>query len=515
MEIGKNTRRRKEILDTFSQIQHEAGKLPPQAIDLEEAVLGSLMLDTNALTETLEVLREESFYMPEHVYIFSAIKNLFKESQPVDILTVVNELKRNGNLEVAGGAAYISRLTSRIANTSNVEFHARILVQKEIQRNLIAISSGIIKDAYDDQIDAFRQLDGAQQRLFEISEQKIKRNFLKISDLISKAKKQIETAANLNEKNEQPGVPTGFNELDKMTSGWQKSDLIILAARPAMGKTAFVLSLARNAAVQYNRPVAFFSLEMSSIQLVMRLISSETELAGEKLRKGNLANHEWHQLDAQIRQLSEAPLFIDDTPALSILELKAKARRLKTNHNISMVIIDYLQLMTAEVSGKNGNREQEISTISRSLKVLAKELDIPVIALSQLSRDVEKRSSNDKVPQLSDLRESGAIEQDADMVMFIYRPEYYKIYQDENGNNLEGVAEIHIAKHRNGSIGKVSLKFNKEFSKFENLEMGGGFNFLAPNEGFESPTRILPSKMNNSSMGESNSFEVDDEVTPF
>lgn len=511
MEINKPIRRKRELTlqDSLAQNSQELGKIPPQAIDLEEAVLGSLMLDSNAVTEVLEVLREESFYKTEHVYIFKAIKHLFSESQPVDILTVVNQLKREGNLEISGGAAYVSKLTSRIANTSNIEFHARILVQKEIERNLIGISSTIIKDAYEDEIDAFKQLDAAQQKLFEISEQKIKRNFLKISDLITKAKLQIQHAANLNENDEQPGVPSGFNVLDKMTAGWQKSDLIVLAARPAMGKTAFVLSLARNAAVDHKRPVAFFSLEMSSIQLVMRLISSETQLSGEKLRRGSLANHEWHQLDAQIKQLSDAPLFIDDTPALSILELKAKARRLKTNHNIQMIIIDYLQLMTAEVSGKNGNREQEISTISRSLKVLAKELEIPVIALSQLSRDVEKRGANDKIPQLSDLRESGAIEQDADMVMFIYRPEYYKIYQDETGMNLEGIAEIHIAKHRNGSVGNVRLKFNKEYSKFENIENEFIPSSLGPNDDFDSePTKIMQSKMNTG-------FEIEDETSPF
>lgn len=499
-----NTRYRNKT--KFGEFNFEPGtQIPPQDIEIERAVLGSLMLDSSSITDVIDILSEESFYEPPHAVIFNSIRVLFNESHPVDILTVVNQLKREGNLDIAGGAAYVSKLTSRIANTSNIEFHARILVQKEIQRKLIKISNEVIKDAFEDTNDPFKQLDAAQQKLFEISEQKIKRNFLKISDLITKAKLQIQNAAKLSLDDEQPGVPSGFNVLDKMTAGWQKSDLIVLAARPAMGKTAFVLSLARNAAIDYKRPVAFFSLEMSSIQLVMRLISSETELSGEKLRRGNLADYEWHQLDAQIKQLSDAPLFIDDTPALSILELKAKARRLKTNHNIQMIIIDYLQLMTAEVSGKNGNREQEISTISRSLKVLAKELEIPVIALSQLSRDVEKRGANDKIPQLSDLRESGAIEQDADMVMFIYRPEYYKIYQDESGNSLEGIAEIHIAKHRNGSVGNVSLRFNKEYSKFENIERDFMPSSLGPNDDFDSgATVVKQSKMNTG-------FEIEEE----
>ena len=324
-----------------------------------------------------------------------------------------------------------------------------------------------------------------------------------MSDLVTEAKKQIEKAG------QQPdglsGIPSGFAALDRFTAGWQKSDLVILAARPGMGKTAFVLSLARNAAVGFKKPVAVFSLEMSSIQLVMRLISGEAELAGDKLKKGNLEQHEWHQLDSKIRELTEAPLYIDDTPALSIFELRAKARRLKANHDIQMIVIDYLQLMTAGGDNRGGNREQEISQISRSLKGIAKELEIPVIALSQLSRNVEQRGTS-KVPQLSDLRESGAIEQDADMVLFIYRPEYYNITEDEAGQSTAGKAEIHIAKHRNGALGMAPLRYIGHLAKFTDLEENAPFNAntasynggLKPNPSFDNdaPMVTFGSKMN-------------------
>ncbi|HTF06403.1 MAG TPA: replicative DNA helicase, partial [Bacteroidia bacterium] len=416
-------------------------------------------------------LQPKSFYREAHGRVFSAIQNLFQRSEPIDILTVTQELKRTGELEIIGGAYYISQLTNRVASSANVEFHARIISQKYIQRELIRISSDTIREAYEDTADVFDLLDHAERNLFSVVEGNIRKNYDKMSSLISQAMIQIEAAKN--QKTGVSGVPSGFTDLDRMTSGWQNSDLVILAARPAMGKTAFVLSLARNAAVDFQRPIAVFSLEMASVQLVQRLISAEAELPAEKLKKGQLVDHEMQQLHVKIGKLSEAPLFIDDTPALSIFEMRAKCRRLKAQHDIQMVIVDYLQLMTTGSDNSRGNREQEISTISRSLKSIAKELNIPVIALSQLSRAVETRGG-DKRPQLSDLRESGAIEQDADMVLFIHRPEYYGFTQDAEGNATNGLAEIIIAKHRNGATGSVNLRFIDRLAKF--VDMDGGMD---------------------------------------
>jgi replicative DNA helicase len=485
----------------------EHGKLPPQAIELEEAVLGALMLEKNALNAVIDILKPESFYKEAHQKIFAAIINLFQKTQPVDILTVTNELKKTGELDIVGGPYFITQLTNRIASAANVEYHARIVSQKHIQRELIRISADTIKDAYEDSTDVFDLLDKAESNLFAVAESNIRKNYDSMSSLIGQAIKQIEIART--QKDGISGVQSGFTELDRTTSGWQKSDLIILAARPGMGKTAFVLSLARNTAVDFQKPVAVFSLEMSSIQLVNRLIAGETELSAEKLKKGNLQDHEWQQLNTQITKLAEAPIFIDDTPALSIFELRAKCRRLKSQHDIQLIIIDYLQLMTAGGEGK-GNREQEISNISRSLKSIAKELDVPIIALSQLSRAVETRGG-DKRPQLSDLRESGAIEQDADMVMFIYRPEYYGITEDkENGSSLTGIAELIIAKHRNGALKDVRLRFISHLAKFVDIETGNFDSFppLPPSAEFggSAPSITFSSKMNH---------EEDDEAIPF
>jgi replicative DNA helicase len=448
-------------------LSQHLGKLPPQAVDIEEAVLGALMLEKDALSAVIDVLRPECFYKDSHQLIFKAIHELFHKAEPIDILTVTHTLKKSGDLEIVGGAYYISQLTSRIASAANIEYHARIILQKYIQRELIRISGETIRDSYEDNMDVLELLDKAEKNLFEIAEGNIRRNFEDMQSLIAKAIKEIEIASN--QESGITGVPSGFTELDRVTAGWQKSDLIILAARPGMGKTAFVLSLAKNAAVQFKRPVAFFSLEMSSIQLVNRLISSETEITSDKIRKGQLANHEWQQLNAKIKPLTEAPLYIDDTPSLSVFELRAKCRRLVAEKKVSMIIIDYLQLMVAGNDNKNGNREQEISTISRSLKAIAKELAVPIIALSQLSRAVETRGST-KRPQLSDLRESGAIEQDADMVMFIYRPEYYDLNEDENGQSTQGLAEIIVAKNRNGAQSTVNLKFIGHLTKFTDID---------------------------------------------
>jgi len=461
--------------NALQQVFSEHGRIPPQAVDLEEAVLGALMLEQNALTAVIDILQPEVFYKESHQVIYSAIHRLFAKSEPIDILTVTNELKSNGELELIGGAYFITQLTSRVASTANIEYHARIISQKFIQRELIKISSEIIKDAFEDTTDVFDLLDKAEQNLFAVSENNFRRDYDSMQSLVTEAIKDIEAARD--HEGNMRGIPSGFTDLDRITAGWQKSDLVILAARPGMGKTAFVLSMARNIAVDFNIPVAFFSLEMSSIQLVTRLISSETQLSANKLKKGNLENYEWEQLNAKIGKLVDAPLFIDDTPALSIFELRAKCRRLKAQHGIQMIIIDYIQLMSIGGDTK-GNREQEISTISRSLKALSKELNVPVITLSQLNRSVETRGGS-KRPILSDLRESGAIEQDADLVCFIYRPEYYKIDHDEEGNPTKGMAELIIAKHRNGALAEVKMQFIDKFAKFTDYEAG---NFEMPGD---------------------------------
>ena len=452
----------------------------PQAIAIEEAVLGALLLEKNALINVVDILRAEMFYKQEHQRVYEAVVSLFNKTQPVDVLTVANELKTMAALDFVGGVAYLTRLVSRVSAASNVEYHVRILQEKFIKRSLIENSLQTARDSFDDTKDVFEVLDKAEQALYEISETNFKKSYSNMNEILKEALEQLNNRKDLD--GGLTGVPSGFNKLDELTSGWQPSDLVILAARPAMGKTAFVISCARNAAVHFKKGVAIFSLEMSAVQLVNRIISAEAEIESEKLKKGQLKEHEWNQLHTRIAALADAPLFIDDTPALSVLELRAKCRRLKAQHDIQIIIIDYLQLMTGETK-QNGNREQEIAYISRSLKNLAKELQVPVIALSQLSRDVEKRTSGKK-PQLSDLRESGSLEQDADMVLFLYRPEYYGILTDEEGNNLEGVGEIIVAKHRSGALDTVRLKYVGKFTKFMNPDdapyISSGFNSSLP-----------------------------------
>jgi len=477
----------------------ESGKLQPQATDLEEAVLGAMMLEQDAVNSAIDILKPESFYKPSHRTIFTAILELFKDSQPIDILTVTQFLKQAGELDIAGGAYYISQLTTRVASTANVEFHARIIAQKYIQRELIRISSDVIKEAFEETTDVFDLLDRAENNLFQVAEGNIRKSYDSMSNIMRVAIENIEAAR----KNVDgvSGVPSGFTDLDRITGGWQRSDMIVLAARPGMGKTAFVLSMARNMAVDHGVPVAVFSLEMAGVQLVNRLIASETELSSEKLRKGSLEDHEYQQLHQRIGKLSEAPLYIDDTPALSIFELRAKCRRMKAQHGIDMVIIDYLQLMTGGGDNK-GNREQEISSISRSIKSIAKELDVPIIALSQLSRSVETRGG-DKRPLLSDLRESGAIEQDADIVCFIYRPEYYGIIDHPDNIDTKGLGELIIAKHRNGALETVKMKFIGHLAKFINYDtfsVDTPFsNAMQPNREFEQQpqTITVSSRINN------------------
>ena len=445
-------------------ISESLGKLPPQARDLEEAVLGALMLEKNALNAVVEFLKPEHFYADAHREIYQAIIDLFKASEPVDMRTVVNQLRKNAKLELVGGAYVIAELTAKVSSAANIEYHARVIIEMAIKRDLIQIASQIHHDAYEDTTDVFELLDKTEQSVFEISDSNLRKNYDNMRNLMARAIQELQVLKD--HKDGLTGVPSGFTALDRITSGWQKSDLVIIAARPGMGKTAFVVSALRNAAVDFKIPVAIFSLEMASVQLVNRMISAEAELEGEKIKKGNLADHEWAQLVHKTSRLSSAPIFIDDTPALSILELRAKCRRLKAEHNVQLIVIDYLQLMRGE---QGGNREQEIASISRALKGIAKELNVPVLALSQLSRGVETRGG-DKRPQLSDLRESGSIEQDADIVMFLYRPEYYKITVDEDGMPTQGMGEVIVAKHRNGSTGTAKLKFVGKFTKFADFD---------------------------------------------
>lgn len=503
-------------IDKTTIINLEKGKLPPQVLDLEEAVLGAMMIDKKGVDEVIDILQPDAFYKESHKYIFEAIVQLFTETQPIDLLTVSAQLRKNAKLDLAGGDFYLIQLTQKISSSAHIEFHSRIILQKYIQRSLIRISSDIIEESYDETTDVFDLLDKAESKLYEVTQGNIKRSSETAQSLVLQAKKRIEEIAN---QKGLSGVETGFTKLDAITSGWQPSDLIIIAARQGMGKTAFVLSMARNIAIDFGHPVALFSLEMSSVQLITRLISSETGLSSEKLRTGKLEKHEWEQLSVKVKNLEKAPLFIDDSPSLSIFDLRAKARRLASQHGIKIIIVDYLQLMTAGGNGKGGgNREQEISTISRNLKALAKELGIPVIALSQLSRAVETRGSS-KRPLLSDLRESGAIEQDADIVSFIYRPEYYKIdeWDDDEQTPSAGQAEFIIAKHRNGSLENVRLKFIANLGKFDNLDdYSGSFDDLPSKMNHDDnpfQAKNLPSP--NEAFGSNLNGEGDDDDMPF
>jgi len=444
------------------------GKIPPQAIDLEEAVLGAMLIDEKGVNEVIDILSPEVFYKKSHQLIFESIQRLFRESEPIDLLTVSADLKKNKNFEVIGGDFYLIGLSQKVSSSAHIEYHSRIIQQKFIQRKLITISNEIISKSYNESTDVIDLLDEAESKLYDIAQNNIKGSSETAQNLVIQAKNRIEE---ISKQEGLSGISTGFEKLDRLTSGWQPSDLIIVAARPGMGKTALALSMARNVSVQKKIPVAFFSLEMSSVQLITRLISSETGLSSDKLRTGKLADHEWQQLNIKVSDLESAPLYIDDSAALTIFELRAKARRLASSHGIKLIIIDYLQLMNLGSSNKAGNREQEISTISRNLKALAKELNIPVIALSQLSRAVETRGGT-KRPILSDLRESGAIEQDADIVSFLYRPEYYGIteWDDDMKTPSEGQGEFIVAKHRNGALDSIKLKFVANLGKFEDID---------------------------------------------
>ena len=454
-----------------NNLQDYGGRIPPRDKDLEEAVLGALMLERDAYSVVCDILKPESFYDPVNQKIYAAIQSLGASQQPIDLLTVTDQLRQMGQLNEVGGPVFISELTSRVASGAHVEYHARIVAQKYLARELIKFASQIESQAFDETYDVDDLLQEAEGKLFEISQRNVKKDVTQIDPVIGQAIDQIQTAAN--RATGLSGLESGYHELDKLTSGWQSSDLIIIAARPAMGKTAFVLSMAKNMAVSSNIPVAIFSLEMSNLQLVNRLIQNTCEIEGEKIKSGQLSPMEWDQLMSRVKHLYGAPLYIDDTASLSIFELRTKARRLVREHDVKFIIIDYLQLMNA--SGMRfGSREQEVSMISRSLKQLAKELNIPIVALSQLNRSVESRgadSKDGKRPQLSDLRESGAIEQDADIVCFIHRPEFYlRSGQDDAGYDIRGLAEFIVAKHRSGRVDDVKMRFKSKYARFENWE---------------------------------------------
>ena len=471
-------RKKNNTVDSAPQV-NEAGRLQPQATDLEAAVIGACLIEQDAFGLVSDILKPNSFYDSKHKTIFQAIQTLAGENKPVDMLTVTQQLRATGELDAAGGMTYIAELSQRMTSSAHIEYHAHIIAQKALARELITYTSNIQRAAFDEAQDVAELMQKAEGQLFELSKTNLKKDFTQIDPVIDDAYKLLLKAAERTDG--LSGLASGFDKLDSVTSGWQNSDLIIIAARPAMGKTAFVLSMARNIAVTMKNPVAMFSLEMSNVQLVNRLIVNVCGIEGSKIRSGQLAKHEWSQLDLNINQLRGAPLYIDDTPSLSVFELRTKARRLVREHGVKLIIIDYLQLMNASGMSYN-SRQEEVSTISRSLKGLAKELNIPIIALSQLNRSVESRTAapnasnpdaanyESKRPQLSDLRESGAIEQDADMVCFIHRPEYYKIYKDAHGNDTRGLAEFIIAKHRNGEVKDVRMRFDSDFARFSNID---------------------------------------------
>ncbi len=462
----------------------------PQAVDLERVVLGALMVDSDAFSMVSEILKPETFYEPRHQKIYEAIRNMNMDERPVDIMTLVDELTKMGQIDKVGGADYLMEISSSVASAAHIEYHAHILAQKYMARQLIHYAGDIETQAFDESVDVDELMQHAEGELFTLSQNNMKQDYTQVAPVVKNAVEILQRAAS--NKGGLTGIPTGYSGLDEMTSGWQASDLVIIAGRPAMGKTSFALSIAKNVAVDYGIPVGFFSLEMNNVQLVNRLISNVCEISGHKILNGQLDPSDWERLDKTIARLSDAPIYVDDTPGLSVFELRTKARRLVREKGVKLIMIDYLQLMNAN-GMKFGSRQEEVSTISRSLKGLAKELDIPVLALSQLSRNVENREGLDgKRPQLSDLRESGAIEQDADMVLFVHRPEYYHIYQDEKGNDLHGMAQIIIAKHRKGSTGDVLLNFRGEFTRFQDPQEAAASAALSSDGGGE----IVGSRMN-------------------
>ena len=469
----KKSSRKREQAANLDTIGLEMGNKPPQALDVEEAVLGAMLLEPSSVDAAMEELSPSCFYDPRHRMIFEAMMHLVAEHTSVDLITVSARLKAEGNLEAVGGAVALAQLSERVGAAANLEFYMKILKQKTIQRDLITASYEILKDSYDDSVNVDDLIDSAQTKVFAAIQNNVRREVQDIGSVINMAMSDLQE---MQTADGPTGVRSGFASLDRITQGWQKSDLIILAARPSVGKTAFAMNIARNAAVQFHKPVAFFSLEMSAIQLAKRLMTSESGLSADKIKGGvKLENFEWEQLEYKLRNLSKAPLYIDDTPGIPVMEFRTKAKTLVKSKQVALIVVDYLQLMQGP-SELRGMREQEVAAISRTLKATAKELEVPIIALSQLSRQAVQRTGGNGKPQLSDLRESGSIEQDADMVLFIHRPDYIGLSENPEDREL---TQIIIAKHRNGEIGEIPMRFKSDQIRF--VEMDDALDVQARN----------------------------------
>jgi hypothetical protein len=460
----RKPRQKKQQQANLDAIGLEMGNKPPQALDFEEAVLGAMLIEPNCVDEAMEELTPGCFYDPRHRMIFEAMVSLVNEHVPLDILPVSQKLKETGNLEAIGGTVALANLSQKIGAAAHVDYYIKVLKQKCIQRDLITASFDILKNSYDDSVNVDDLIDSAQTKIFAAIQNNVKKEVQEIGSVIRMAIDDIEK---MQDQTGYSGVPSGYPSIDKITMGWQNSDLIILAARPSVGKTAFALNIARNAAVDFNMPVAVFSLEMPAIQLAKRLMTSETSLSADKIKGGvKLEDYEWDQLNYKLKALSRAPFYVDDTPSLPVTEFRTKAKRLVKNNGVRLIIVDYLQLMQGPAELR-GMREQEVAAISRTLKATAKELDVPIIALSQLSRNAVQREKSNGRPQLSDLRESGSIEQDADMVIFIHRPDYLGLSESPEGKEL---TQIIIAKHRNGEIADIPMRFKSEKVRFVEMD---------------------------------------------
>ncbi len=485
-QTGKTTRKKAKAvnLDTLGL---EMGNKPPQALEVEEAVLGAMLIEPSAVDTALEELSASCFYDPRHRMVFEAMSELVNEHMPVDIITTSTKLREKGNLEAVGGPVALAGLSEKVGAAAHIEYYVRILKQKSIQRELITAAYEILKQSYDDSVKVDDLIDQAQSKIFNAIQNSQKKDLQDIGSVINEAMKEIENNQKVSGLS---GVPSGYQSLDRVTRGWQKSDLIILAARPSVGKTAFALNLARNAAVDYHQPVAVFSLEMSALQLVMRLMTTESGLPADKLKGGTkLEPWEWQQLETKLAALSKAPLYIDDTPGIPLMEFRTKIKRLVKSKGVKLVIVDYLQLIQGPTELR-GMREQEVAAISRTLKATAKELNVPIIALSQLSRDAVKRQGSNGKPQLSDLRESGSIEQDADMVIFIHRPDYLGLAETPGGKET---TQIIIAKHRNGEVCDIDMLFKADQVRF--VEPGESLTAIAESMG--GTESAMNSAMNN------------------
>lgn len=481
-EIKSHNTRRKDQQVSLDNLGLEIGNKPPQALDVEEAVLGAMLLEPSCVDEAMEELNPDCFYDPRHRTIFEAMSSLVLEHVSVDIITVSAKLKEQKKLEEVGGAVVLADLSQKVGSAAHIEYYVKILKQKTIQRELITASYEILKDAFDDSVKVDDLIDNAQSKVYNAIQSNVRKDVQEIGAVINEAMSDIEAAQSSTGLN---GVPSGFVSIDRITQGWQKSDLIILAARPSVGKTAFSLNLARNAAVDHHMAVAFFSLEMSAIQLAKRLMTSESGLSADKIKGGSkLEPYEWEQLEYKLKALSKAPLYIDDTPSLQLMEFRTKAKNLVKNKNVRLIIVDYLQLMQGP-NELRGMREQEVAAISRTLKATAKELNVPIIALSQLSRQAVQRQGGGGKPQLSDLRESGSIEQDADMVLFLHRPDYIGLSENPEDKDK---TQVIIAKHRNGETCEIDMTFRSSEIKF--VELGDALDVRAANMEYDSAMNI-------------------------